>query len=193
VFPFANSEQLAQPQPLPHSLHTCPLWSPPTTFTGLTCQTPHPVALPHLQLHPNSPTVPQPCLPPYHCHLAQPICHHLHVSLMIIMSEHVHLLQGRIFLGLSLQPPLILQQVFLHLLLWAFVLHLILLKVCKFLLIFHLILFNSSLVQILLPLGLHYSSASDGSSSSVTEDCSSNNVCSSFCCTQLSGTVFSCL
>jgi hypothetical protein len=45
--------------------------------------------------HTSSSTVPQtpqkqppvhhPCLPPYHCHTALPLYHHLHVILMIIM------------------------------------------------------------------------------------------------------------
>jgi histone deacetylase 1/2 len=84
VFPFADSEQLARPSATS---------SQPTHLPNLF--TPHnfpPVALLHLQHHPNSPAIPHPCQPPYHRHPALPLCHHLHVSLMIILQEQVHLL-----------------------------------------------------------------------------------------------------
>ena len=82
VFPFADSEQLARPSATSSQLTICPTCSPPTISP---LQNFPSAALPHLQHHPNSPAIPHPCQPPYHRHPALPLCHHLHVSLMIIL------------------------------------------------------------------------------------------------------------
>jgi len=92
VFPFTESEQIAHP-PTSFPVHTLAhLDYPPSNFIPAELPNTTPAYLLPLQPHPHSRTIPHLCLPLYHRHPALPICHHLHVFIMIIMQEQVHLL-----------------------------------------------------------------------------------------------------